>query len=401
MAIPRILNPEQIRQVALSYFCGVNIEPLKEKFGVSDETIKHNVVKKYSRELNDPLIEFYRGTPPLERIRNAAHLYLAHNGKPVPKAELVELRRDSGVYHWVREEVYVPKINAITIEISLDTYIQPDETLLQANKWVERLLAKIVPRDSHQIIESILLDTLYEAYQSEELSRWELVYDQVKTSLVSKIKSGGLALTPKKEEMVYKVLQTLSEREQKVLESRFEPSGKVRSLEEVAPEFNVSPERIRQIEAKAFRKLMHSSRRQKLELAYSLATDAEIESIVATQKVQEEEITWRKRLYSSIEEEVLGRAAREPSLFEKITRMREARVGEIKFKTIYELELSVRTFNCLESATIKTVGELCEKTEADLLKCKNFGRRSLKEIKEVLKEMGLCLKESEGNYSGT
>ena len=54
-----------------------------------------------------------------------------------------------------------------------------------------------------------------------------------------------------------------------------------------------------------------------------------------------------------------------------------------------ELELSVRSYNCLKNADIKTIGELVQKTEAEMLKTKNFGRKSLNEIKEILSEMGL------------
>lgn len=59
--------------------------------------------------------------------------------------------------------------------------------------------------------------------------------------------------------------------------------------------------------------------------------------------------------------------------------------------SVNEIELSVRSANCLNSADIKTVGELVMKTEADMLKYRNFGKKSLTEIKEKLQEMGLCL----------
>jgi DNA-directed RNA polymerase subunit alpha len=59
------------------------------------------------------------------------------------------------------------------------------------------------------------------------------------------------------------------------------------------------------------------------------------------------------------------------------------------FKSIDELELSVRATNCLKSANIATVGELVQKSEQQMLKTKNFGRKSLDEIKRVLDEMGL------------
>ncbi len=55
------------------------------------------------------------------------------------------------------------------------------------------------------------------------------------------------------------------------------------------------------------------------------------------------------------------------------------------------LELSVRSYNCLKNANIQTIGELVQKTEAEMLKTKNFGRKSLNEIKEILGTMGLSL----------
>ena len=58
-------------------------------------------------------------------------------------------------------------------------------------------------------------------------------------------------------------------------------------------------------------------------------------------------------------------------------------------KSIEELELSVRSFNCLEAAGIKTIRDLIQKSEADMLKYRNFGRKSLNEIKNILKDMGL------------
>ncbi len=60
-------------------------------------------------------------------------------------------------------------------------------------------------------------------------------------------------------------------------------------------------------------------------------------------------------------------------------------------KSVEELELSVRSYNCLKNANIKTIGELVQKTESEMLKTKNFGRKSLNEIKEILTNMGLSL----------
>jgi len=64
-------------------------------------------------------------------------------------------------------------------------------------------------------------------------------------------------------------------------------------------------------------------------------------------------------------------------------------LNEFLQKSVDELELSVRSYNCLKNAEIRTIADLVQKTEAEMLKTKNFGRKSLNEIKEVLAEMGL------------
>jgi len=66
-------------------------------------------------------------------------------------------------------------------------------------------------------------------------------------------------------------------------------------------------------------------------------------------------------------------------------------VNENLFRSVEELELSVRSANCLQNANITLIGELVQKSESEMLKTKNFGRKSLKEIKELLAEMGLQL----------
>ena len=60
-------------------------------------------------------------------------------------------------------------------------------------------------------------------------------------------------------------------------------------------------------------------------------------------------------------------------------------------RPVDELELSVRSYNCLKNADIRTIRDLVQKTEPEMLKTKNFGKKSLHEIKEVLAEMGLTL----------
>jgi len=67
------------------------------------------------------------------------------------------------------------------------------------------------------------------------------------------------------------------------------------------------------------------------------------------------------------------------------------KLNENLFRPVSELELSVRSANCLKNAEITLIGELVQKTEAEMLKTKNFGRKSLNEIKAILAEMGLSL----------
>ena len=69
----------------------------------------------------------------------------------------------------------------------------------------------------------------------------------------------------------------------------------------------------------------------------------------------------------------------------------EEPLNENLFRSVDELELSVRSANCLQNANITLIGELVQRTEQDMLKTKNFGRKSLKEIKEILANMGLSL----------
>jgi len=69
----------------------------------------------------------------------------------------------------------------------------------------------------------------------------------------------------------------------------------------------------------------------------------------------------------------------------------DERLMEQLNRSVEELELSVRSYNCLKNADIRLIGDLVTKTEGEMLKTKNFGRKSLNEIKDLLAEMGLSL----------
>jgi DNA-directed RNA polymerase subunit alpha len=67
------------------------------------------------------------------------------------------------------------------------------------------------------------------------------------------------------------------------------------------------------------------------------------------------------------------------------------KINENLYRSVDELELSVRSANCLKNANIHLIGDLVQKTEAEMLKTQNFGRKSLNEIKDILADMGLSL----------
>ncbi len=104
------------------------------------------------------------------------------------------------------------------------------------------------------------------------------------------------------------------------------------------------------------------------------------DAVAYAAKIMKEQLTH----FINFDEDVSNEVAPEP-VEEK------PKVNEHLFKTVDALELSVRAANCLENAGIKFIGELVTKTEADMLKTKNFGRKSLNEIKDILLEMGLNL----------
>ena len=79
----------------------------------------------------------------------------------------------------------------------------------------------------------------------------------------------------------------------------------------------------------------------------------------------------------------------EGELIESASEEVEDKFNENLLRGVNELELSVRSANCLKNANIKTIADLVQRTEGEMLKTKNFGRKSLNEIKEILNEMGL------------
>ncbi|MFA5515129.1 MAG: DNA-directed RNA polymerase subunit alpha [Desulfuromonadales bacterium] len=74
------------------------------------------------------------------------------------------------------------------------------------------------------------------------------------------------------------------------------------------------------------------------------------------------------------------------------------KINENLYRSVEELELSVRSANCLKNADIRLIGDLVQRSEAEMLKTQNFGRKSLNEIKDILAEMGLSLGQKVDNF---
>jgi DNA-directed RNA polymerase subunit alpha len=120
-------------------------------------------------------------------------------------------------------------------------------------------------------------------------------------------------------------------------------------------------------------------------LIMEIWTDGSIEpkkALIAAAKILSEQL-------SLFTEEVIERGTLEVIPGDNV--QEDNKIAELMNKSIDELEFSVRATNCLKNANIKTVGELVLKTEQEILQMKNFGRKSLSEIKDVLAGMGLRL----------
>lgn len=151
------------------------------------------------------------------------------------------------------------------------------------------------------------------------------------------------------------------------------------SLQKIADCLLLTRERIRQIVYKASKKMVHYLK--------SYEKYKEKEQLEHEKKVEEEKLNeyrerlvqefYRRGIYTQEMELVFGPIDVYPTLNTQYNQI-----------TIEDLDLSVRSYNCLRRAGIQTLQELCDKTEIDMMKVRNLGRKSLKEIKEKMAEYG-------------
>lgn len=183
----------------------------------------------------------------------------------------------------------------------------------------------------------------------------------------------------------------LSEREQLIIVNRYQH---FETLESLGKSLKITRERVRQIEHKAIEKLQHQSfkniliqGREKLELINAEERARLLEEI-------------RTTMTKDIAIQVVLEQCTVKEVEQIISTLKKDKPEEaIWSQPVEELNLAVRSYNCLKRANINTIGELVCKTESEMMRVRNLGKKSLKEIKNQLKSIGLCFEEEDDyNY---
>lgn len=216
---------------------------------------------------------------------------------------------------------------------------------------------------------------------------------------------GQPPLTEEDHKKIEEAIVTLREKEELVLRRYYGINRKPETLAAIAKSWKRSPERIRQIRNKALRLLRHPARGSdiaKMPIAWEelFWFQKEVGELKDT-RLKLEEARDKLEKYKKIADEVWERYKEaveqvgnvlEPLIPITSEKLEKYDVPTSVFKkSIDELNLSVRSYNCLRGAGIKTIGQLCSRNEDQLLKTKNFGRKSLSEIKAELVNLGLYL----------
>ena len=173
--------------------------------------------------------------------------------------------------------------------------------------------------------------------------------------------------------------ETLSQREKDVLQMRY---GELLCIDDVARRYGVTRERIRQIEYKALRRLGKPVPKpiERRHADLILLDDGEIE-------IREDGKAIYRKAYNP-EDNILENLVQAYFEWKRVTEM--TKLSDI---FIEDLDLSVRSYNCLRRAGILTLNDLTKKTEIDMMKVRNLGRKSMKEVREKLNAMGFDFKE--------
>jgi len=163
-----------------------------------------------------------------------------------------------------------------------------------------------------------------------------------------------------------------------ILTMRFDLDGKgTRTLKAIGQQFGVSSERVRQKQIKALRLLRHPERGWRMVMFFRSALEDRIEYLENKNRQLEQDLAQERK--------------------HRMTKEMKARFGDVSpdHISIFDFELSVRLENCLRNNDVNTLGQVLVKTESNFLHMKNFGRRTLNELKEILSEYGHSLARAE------
>ncbi len=177
---------------------------------------------------------------------------------------------------------------------------------------------------------------------------------------------------------VDQMIATLHPRQQDVIQKLFGINCERQTSEQIGEYSFVTRERIRQIEAKALHKLRQEARVRKLGIVGKPVGNALQYELARREAIEVENQLALKQLETTDVEA-------QPSLED------DARALLTLTRNVEEFDLSIRTANCLQNANIVFIGDLVQCSEVGLLKIRNFGRKSLREIKEILYDLGLIL----------
>lgn len=215
----------------------------------------------------------------------------------------------------------------------------------------------------HEQLASLEITTIYP---------FNLIYEIEEENQLDDDKLDIRAFSP---ELIQMQLATLTIRENRCLEMMYRDHM---TLDQIGKEFDVTRERIRQIIAKAKRKLKHPIRRRSM-LA---CPQNEYDDLIARYQKLEDE--YKELFNMRVSEGLIDISEYEDDH------------KELLDKGIIELDLSVRSYNCLCRAGINTVRDLTNITLEDAIKIRNLGRRSLNEIRDKLMDYGLYFRYDDG-----
>ena len=184
-------------------------------------------------------------------------------------------------------------------------------------------------------------------------------------------------------------ISTLTERQQAMLKEYYENE---KTYDEIAKEVGITRERIRQVIVKALRMLRHPSRMHYIKYGYKIASGE------LSRQVEErysEEIKRLEAVYSDKVSELRQKISELDDNSKRLEYKESVDFMRSLELPITDLDLSVRSYNCLVRAGIETLYELCNYTYNDLIAVRNLGRKSTEEVIAKMKEYGLKLKNHE------